>query len=275
MAGQKRRLKPTNGWRYRVFGSNSYAGNPVSLYALSAAADQQSLLSHASSSATMDNIYFWHEPHDERLHARALSRQGDIQICGHGMLALAHHQLATLETARETASLDIITPAFTHRCQQSAQGLSISLPLFAHREQPQPLLQSLLLDAGVKLLRLLLCNNAVWVVQCSLADLNHFERSQFPWQQLAPLAPGALILSAAMPEGAYAVRYFSPWYGKAEDNGTGSAQCYLAPLWLSPGQSAKVRQPGPAGTAMLQVTLEDQRVILQGRVEVDPSVPST
>lgn len=281
MAGQKRTLKPAHCWRYRVFGSTHYAGNPVSLYALSAPAERQSLLFHASSSATMDNIYFWREPHDDRLHARAISRQGDIQICGHGLLALAHHQLAALETA----SLEIITPAFTHRCQKSAQGLSISLPAFAHRDQTQPLLQSLLLDAGIQPLRLLLCDNAVWVVQCTLADLNNFERSRFPWSQLEPLMPGALILSAAMPEGAYALRYFSPWYGKDEDNATGSAQCYLVPLWLTPGQTARVQQPGPAGTAVLQVTLEatfkathetnlptsveDQRIILQGRVDAE------
>lgn len=267
MAGQERRLNPTAQWQYRVFGSASFAGNPVGLHELPSARDQEALLFHAGTADTMDNLYYWHDNAAGTVQARALSRHGEIQVCGHGLMALAHHLLAD-DTA---VKLDIITPAFTHTCVKSGQTVSVSLPVFNHREQSQSLLQSLLHKAGIRPLRLLQCDNAVWVAQCSLAALRTFDRGRFPWQQLRPIMPGALILTAAIPEGGYALRYFSPWYGKPEDSATGSAQSYLAPLWLEPGQTAIVRQPGPEGSATLQVTRQHGRIELQGSVASDPT----
>lgn len=267
MAGQERRLKPAGEWRYRVFGSASFAGNPVSLHELSTPPNREALLFHADTSDTMDNIYFWHDSAERTVHARALSRHREIQVCGHGLLALAHHLLA----GGAPASLDIITPGFTHACVKSRRTVSLSLPVFDHREQSQPQLQSLLHEAGIRPLRLFQCDNAVWVAQCSLAALNTFNRGRFPWQQLTPLMPGALILTAAMPGGNYALRYFSPWYGKPEDSATGSAQCYLAPLWLARGQTAIVKQPGPEGSATLHVTRQNDSIELQGSVVRDQS----
>lgn len=265
MAGQERRLNPKGQWQYRVFGSASFAGNPVGLHELPSSRDREALLFHAGTADTMDNLYYWHDSAERTVQARAMSRHGEIQVCGHGLVALAHHLLAD-DTAKK---FEIITPAFSHACMKSGQTVSVSLPVFSHREQSQSLLQSLLHKAGIHPLRLLQCDNAVWVAQCSLAALSTFDRGRFPWHQLKPLMPGALILTAAMPEGGYALRYFSPWYGKPEDSATGSAQSYLAPLWLDPGQTAIVRQPGVEGSATLHVTRREDSIDLQGSVARD------
>lgn len=265
MEGKKGNLKIASACGYRVFGSDHFKGNSTTVHALSQAEEPVDLLAHSKTCRTIDNAYYW--PGDSRGHyyLQNFSHHGRILICGHALLATAYH-LHRLTGQREIV---LETQAFKHHCRKSGDRMQVELPVFARQAQEQPELEALLRQAGFPPNTILQCSSRVWIaVTRNPESLRKFNPREFPWYQLDFLSPGALILTVGLPSEGYAFRYFSPWFGKAEDSATGSAQCYLAPFWLHPDQETTARQWSPAGTALIHTALRDDRVWISGRTEV-------
>ena len=260
MAGEEGRLNLLATRSFRVFAGPGFAGNPTTLVELAGPCGDAELLAHSRGLPSVDNLYHWAAPEPGHHCLRVFSHHGEVLVCGHALLAAAHY---LLPANGEQVMLE--TPAFRHMGRRHKNRIWVSLPAWHGEEHSQPLLEELLLQAGVAAPRIRRFPNRVWLALCESAGaVGAFSRERFPWHALDPLSPGALILSAALPQGGYALRYFSPWHGKQEDTATGSAQCYLAPYWLAEGESARVLQLSPAGQAEMQVRLAGGDVWLGG-----------
>ena len=254
--------------QFLVFSTGRFPGNPATIHEIAAFPADSALLEHSRSLASIDNAYYLQAAEPGRYLAKCFSHTAPLTVCGHALLATGHHLLAA--TGLHELTLD--TPAFTHRCKRvGAAGTLLSLPRYA----PQPLTDSVLVDKLLAATRLthaeveiaLVFPFSVYVlITTSLAVLQDFQPAGFAWEELSDHKPGALLLSCALADGAYAFRYFSPWWGKEEDSATGSAHSYLAPYWLREGQRAETLQCSPAGPASAQVQLAPDVVWISGQV---------
>ena len=263
MAGQKTLLSLLGAQRYQVFTGAGFAGNPTRVHEVAEPAGEDVLLAHSQTLETVDNAYFWctHAPGHVQL--RFFSHTGEILVCGHALLATAHH----LKEVSGQSELQLYSPCFRHRSVWRDQRLWVSLPRYIFERVHLPLLQEQLERAGLQVRETLLLPYQVMaaIVESEQA-LRALRYEEIDWQALSVLTPGALVVSCARADGGYALRYFSPWYGKPEDSATGSAQSYLAAYWLREGKQVTVQQLSPAGTAQMRVALEADCVWLNGNV---------
>lgn len=256
--------------QYLVFSSLRFPGNPTTIHEIAAFPADSALLQHSQSLATIDNVYYLQAAEPGHYLAKCYSHTALINVCGHALLATGHH-LLTVSDLRE---LSLETPAFSHQCKRAGTTSTLlSLP----RHAPQQITDYALVDKLLRATRLarsqvksaLVFPFKVYVlITTSMSALQDFQPAGFDWQDLNDLKPGALLLSCALADGAYAFRYFSPWWGKYEDSATGSAHSYLAPYWLQEGVRAESLQWSPAGPASAQVQLAPDKVWISGQVKV-------
>lgn len=267
--------------RYRVFGSPTSAGNLATLIECERHElnDTTALLARTRALPAGDHAFFAADELTGHWRVRFFSHHGEIGLCGHALLALGH--CLAERAGRMEAAITDGSPLAMDGCSvilQTRQGLH---PLRWHDHRPwvgvpprhcqgaeDDSLAGVLESAGLRVEHLALCAQRVWLAHCATAgEVAAFETRTFPWRALDLHAPGALILSAALGPYRYALRYFAPWHGKAEDSATGSAQCVLAPYWLRPGETGEARQLSPAGEAVIRVALDADQVWISGRVE--------
>ena len=74
--------------RYRVFGSPTFSGNPVTLFEVDVLDDGNAILDAARRSRTEDNV-FYTAGDGASVTARFFSSQAELWLCGHGLLALS------------------------------------------------------------------------------------------------------------------------------------------------------------------------------------------
>lgn len=260
--------------RYRVFATATFPGNPVTLHEVDALDDAGSMRQRARLSWSEDNGFFVARG-DGPIEARFFSSRKELLLCGHGLLALAQHVAGTLAEG----SWPVRTPHGTWTLEVDAAGPAALLPLFGgHRADDERhwirhALASMELEQRA-LHALYACPNGVWVAQLdTLEQLQRLDARRVASQRVGSSVPGALIAAVCLPDVCYAFRYFAPWHGKPEDSGTGSAHCYLAPLFLH-GQGGndvhRARQYSPQGSAEMRIALQGERVRLSGAVHAEP-----
>lgn len=254
---------------YRVFAGPESAGNPITLFATDELDDTAALMRSALRSASEDNVYYALE--SGSLAARFFSRHGELYLCGHGLLALAHHVKQDFRQDR----VQVNTPRGPRELRWREGESWIAMPGFKSRaitDDSNTMAMSL---GGIGLVyrSLLASANDVWIVLLDgPARLARLDAESVAALETGAYVPGALIAAAPAAPHAYALRYFAPWHGKPEDIGTGSAHCYLAPLLLAPGEPGKARQYSAAGVTEMQIMVEDDKVLLSGSVEADRGV---
>lgn len=262
MARAEGSLNIVEQWAWRVFDSPGFAGNPTRVHALEGPADTATLLAHSRSLSSEDNAYFW--PEDGGLRVRFFSHSAELRLCGHALLACAETLLAG------ESELSLTSGVLRHRLQRVEGRPWVTLPLTAPSGAAPALLRSLLEDAGRHVEALHAFPGLVWVAALrSLAEVEGFQAEAFPWGALEGETPGALILACCLGEGYYTFRYFAPWHGKLEDPGTGSAQSFLAALWLQEGQLGRAWQVSPRGRTAMNLRRRDGELWLNGSLVPD------
>lgn len=250
---------------YRVFGTAQFPGNPVTLREVDDLDDDAWLCRDSRDSATEDNVYFTVR-NDAACDVRFFSRTAELQLCGHGLLALACH----LGVGKSGFRMNASAPGdrnwqLCHR--DDAIWIRMpAVPAALCNPEDNPLIE-LLRALELNHDRLYVCANDVWVA--TVPDLETLRQVHAMTLQVIHHtceAPGALVPTVRLADGSYALRYFAPWHGKLEDSGTGSVQACLAPLWLEDGQSSRVFQHGPQGVAEMLVRLDGNHVWLTGKV---------
>lgn len=256
------------GTRYRVFGSATFRGNPVTLFAVDALDDGASLQRTAQASSSEDNV-FYVTTDDGPVLARFYSSTAELWLCGHGLLALSHHLHASgVEGPREVQST-----FGTWRIHADAQGPGVLLPAqhaSAVADSTHWMKQALH-GIGIEHEGLHRCPNKVWIaILRDMPELLAIDATAVATLSCRNAKPGALIAAVRMQDGAYGFRYFAPWHGKPEDSGTGSAHCYLAPLLARAHVPLTALQFSPEGVAEMGVCLRGDGVALAGKVELYP-----
>jgi predicted PhzF superfamily epimerase YddE/YHI9 len=251
--------------RYRVFGSATFAGNPVTLFEVDALDDSLALLQAAKQSATNDNVFFVANDH---VHARFYSSTAELWLCGHGLLALSQH----LHSPDVAAARDVHSTHATWQIYPGSDGPGVLMPAQHAVDVTGTThwMNEALLDIGIKHERLYRAPNEVWIALLrDMAELQKISAAAVAALPCGDTKPGALIATLRLPHDAYGFRYFAPWHGKEEDSGTGSAHCYLAPLLLA-GSHVPVTawQFSPAGVAEMRVNMRGKSVALAGKVEL-------
>src|SRR5690606_16682215 len=79
--------------RYRVFGADAFPGNPATLIECASLDDGAALQAQARRLPAGDMAFYAHARADaiDGWHVRFFSHSREIQLCGHALLALAHH----------------------------------------------------------------------------------------------------------------------------------------------------------------------------------------
>jgi|GEM_PF-1052443 Predicted epimerase, PhzC/PhzF homolog len=261
-------------YRYRVFANRVFAGNPITLHEVSEAAldDAQLLLRLAQESWSEDNVFFTYWPSGP-INARFFSSHGELHLCGHGLLALAHHVFGP----DKLGSRLVQSTHGTWLIRATAKGPMAIMPALAPLEAPSAshwLRKGLRRVLNIEAQALHRFPNGVWVALLSdFGQLRRIDARAVAQLRDEAEVPGALICAVAMHDGAYGFRYFAPWHGKQEDSGTGSAHCYLAPLMMTPNGTARALQFSGEGIAEMELALRDDEVWLSGAVRAVEFVP--
>ena len=252
--------------RYRVFSSDAFAGNPVTLFEVDTLDDGAALLRAAQGSRTEDNVFFIAE-HRTPVTARFFSSTAELWLCGHGLLALAQH----LRASDVSGSRSVHSPSGTWQIFNDAHGPGVLIPAQQGVEIVDALhwMKQALHQSGIAHERLYECPNGVWIVIVrEMSELLNITTDAVAALRCGEYLPGALIAALLLHDAGYGFRYFAPWHGKPEDSGTGSAHCYLAPLLAASGAPVSALQFSPAGVAEMRVCLRGNLVAMSGRVDL-------
>lgn len=252
--------------RYRVFGSPTFRGNPVTLCEVDALDDDAALLHAAQRSATEDNVFFT-VPDGRRVSVRFFSSTAELWLCGHGLLALSYH----LRARDGSGTRDVQSPSATWQIHADAQAPGVLMPVQHGVEiaDSKHWMKQALFSIGIEHEHLYKCPNDVWVaVLRGMTELLRIDSNAVASFRCGGNRPGALIAAISLRDERYGFRYFAPWHGKQEDSGTGSAHCYLAPLFLDSRARVTALQFGPEGMAEMRIGLRNDVVELSGRVEL-------
>ena len=253
--------------RYRVFGSPTFRGNPVTLLEVDALDDSDSLLRAAQGSSTEDNVFF-SAVDGKPITARFFSSTAELWLCGHGLLALSHH----LRAPDVRGMRAVHSPHGAWHIYADEQRPGVLMPAQRGIEilDSTHWMKQALRGIGMEYEQLYLCPNDVWIVvlrtMTELLGINAEAVAALPY---GGTPPGALIAALPMQDAGYGFRYFAPWHGKQEDSGTGSAHCYLAPLMSASPAPFTARQFSPEGVAEMRVCLRGDAVAMAGRVDLD------
>ena len=261
-----------NEHRYRVFANRVFAGNPITLHEVDGLDDSAYLASVARESWSEDNVFFSYFPCGP-IQARFFSSHSELQLCGHGLLALAYHVFG-----RDGVGSRLVQSASgTWMIRGTSQGPVAIMPM----EEPLPqVAESHWMRKGLR--RFLGCDpaavhtfpNDVWVVVLNdLAQLRGVEAARVRSLRSDAETPGALIAVVPMRDGAYGFRYFAPWHGKVEDSGTGVAHRYLAPLFLAEDGKCRAMQFSKEGIAEMHIERRAKEIWLSGAVHTVASIP--
>lgn len=252
--------------KYRVFGSPTFRGNPVTLCEVDALDDDAALLHAAQCSATEDNVFFT-VPDSKRVSVRFFSSTAELWLCGHGLLALSYH----LRARGGSGTRDVQSPNASWQILADAQAPGVLMPVQHGIEivDSRHWMKQALCSIGIEHEHLYKCPNEVWVaVLREMTELLRIDPNAVAALPCGNSRPGALIAAIPLQEARYAFRYFAPWHGKQEDSGTGSAHCYLAPLMTRPAEQIRALQFSPEGVAKMRIALRGDVVELSGRVEL-------
>ena len=208
---------------YDVFIGQKAVGNPCGVVELSQWLNDSELLDIAREIDQPVTSFVVRT--DDQFFIRWFSRQSEINLCGHGSLGAG---AAMLDSYRLNALVfsskhgDVTISRHNERYSivlPSWQGESVGLP-----EQLSGL------AAEGHIVDVFATRDLVVVLSDEQAVANY--RPDFAKIANVPRYH-ALILTAQSGVNSYVLRYFAPGIGIDEDRATGSAQCSLAPYWLS------------------------------------------
>ena len=205
----------------------------------------------------------------EKFEIRWFTPANEARLCGHATLAASW---VIFERYRKQASELIFESQYSGelRVRKIAAGmLELDFPIYTVREGALPIEVSHALGLNKTTRGYISPENGIWILLCDTQE--QVEKLRPDFAELAKL-PGALIATARGSDCDFVYRYFDPYDGIPEDPVTGSAQCYLAPLWAklletSPRSKLRSRQLSQRG-GKLEATIVEDRILISGQVRL-------
>ncbi|SHI22769.1 PhzF family phenazine biosynthesis protein [Ferrimonas marina] len=209
---------------YHPFAGPSAQGNPAAVVAVDSWPSQAQM--QAISRALAQPVTTFYRREGEAFALRWFSQQAEINLCGHGSLAVAadiHRRWDLTEMAFTSAHGDLAVSY-----QQG--GFSLVLPAWNGKPISPPAMPGI----GVTPREAFTTRDLVLVLEDE-AQLRT-AAPDLAWL-VSQVPQHALILTVAANgngngSDGYLLRYFAPKIGIDEDIATGSAQCSLAPYWF-------------------------------------------
>lgn len=247
---------------FDVFCNDSVRGNPAAVFWLEHWPDDDRLQAMAAGQPAPVTAFICMPAgpdNDVAIAIRWFAGRQEINLCGHGSLAAAALLFAR-QPQRQHAWL---TSRFGDlQITRSDVVLAADLPVFALTLPAWPaqrpdglsaLVQSLNLSAqGCELTDCFATRDLI-VVLATAAQVQEFVPDFIALRQLQHYHATILTAPLYAPDGrsviGYVLRYFAPNIGIDEDLATGSAQCSLAPYWLTRSGTTRlqVQQLSAAG----------------------------
>ncbi|WP_205622196.1 PhzF family phenazine biosynthesis protein [Vibrio coralliilyticus] len=205
---------------YDVFGGESAAGNPCGVVELDGWLTDEEL-QHITCEAGLPVTSFVVKV-QEHFHIRWFAMDGEINLCGHGSLGagaaiLSKYSLDSVQLRSQYGDVSIAKKeGFYTLVLPSWEGKPCGVPVE-------------LSDLAAEAVDAFSTRDLILVLP-SIESVMRFQPDEGRFRQLHE--HHAVIVTAAHGTNGYALRYFAPKIGIAEDLATGSAQCSLAPYWF-------------------------------------------
>ena len=236
---------------FKLFTNQANAGNPAAAMLLSHWPEDAVLAGIARSANQVVTAFAVQASEPGHYHIRWFSTQQEINLCGHGTLALA----ALIRQLKGEGTYQFVSPYGQLTVAAQADLLQMALPVFPNAAV------SCLPDAFAEL-QVEACFQTRDLILV-LPNEHAVQQFQPDFSQLLQLEQHALIVTALTEPNGYVLRYFAPKVGIDEDIATGSAQCSLAPYWAARTGLThfKVRQLSGV-EANFTVRIAENRVVL-------------
>lgn len=244
--------------KYSVFCHSQYQGNPAGVVELTVWPTDDSILLETAQNAKLPVTSFF-VSNEESYEVRWFSQQSEINLCGHGSLAIAAY-------IHETKNVDLIRLTSQHGdltiTPIGGSCFEMEMPVWSGTSAPKQIFTALELPV----IEAFTTRDCVLVL-ASKQDVADFN-PDFEWIK-NNIEQHALIVTAADGDAGYVVRYFAPRIGIDEDIATGSAQCSLAPYWFEKlaANKLKVTQLSSVGGYMSVEAKTNQVFRLQADVQ--------
>ncbi|WP_252106401.1 MULTISPECIES: PhzF family phenazine biosynthesis protein [unclassified Halomonas] len=241
-----------------AFADRPFAGNPAAVCPLDAWPDDALLQAIATENNLSETAFFVPEGAGYRL--RWFTPTVEVDLCGHATLAAAWVIFNALGVSVDTLAFQ--TRSGELLVARNGEELAMTFPA----KPPVSLALEDEVAAALGLSRvdeLLIADDIIAVVENArvVASItpDMAKLKALPGRGIAVTAPGV--------EEDFVSRWFGPKVGVEEDPVTGSAHTSLAPYWAERlGKHSLTARQGGARQGTLRVRLEDEHVVIQGRV---------
>ncbi|MFI0472501.1 PhzF family phenazine biosynthesis protein [Halomonas sp. HMF6819] len=241
-----------------AFADRPFAGNPAAVCPLDAWPDDALLQAIATENNLSETAFFVPEGAGYRL--RWFTPTVEVDLCGHATLAAAWVIFNALGVSVDTLAFQ--TRSGELLVARNGEELAMTFPA----KPPVSLALEDEVAAALGLSRvdeLLIADDIIAVVENArvVASItpDMAKLKALPGRGIAVTAPGV--------EEDFVSRWFGPKVGVEEDPVTGSAHTSLAPYWAERlGKHSLSARQGGARQGTLRVRLEDEHVVIQGRV---------
>jgi len=201
-------------------------------------------------------------PESDGFNLRWFSPLVEVDLCGHGTLAVAHvlrHQ--GYFTERPTAHF--LTRSGLLTAQLQGERIELDFPIIFQQEIAPPLKLSQALGVSLKYVG---TDGDDYLVELHSEDAVRSLRPDFNVLSTIPMR--AIIVTSVASSTEYDVvsRVFAPRLGIDEDPVTGSAHCCLGPFWMARLLKKElIAYQASARGGLLRLRLNGERVYLSGK----------
>ena len=243
-----------------TFIQNGLRGNTAAVYELSARVESSRMQHIAREIGVSETAFFYREYTGFNL--RWFSPLIEIDLCGHGTLAVAHLLREQGYFTRQRAA-SFFTRSGPLTARLRGDMIELNFPSL-HQQQIVPhheLRQAL----GVPM-KYVGTDGHDYLVELDSEDAIRSLRPDFA--ALASIPARAIVVTSQASSTEYDIvsRVFAPRLGIDEDPVTGSAHCYLGPFWMAKLRKKElIAYQASARGGVLHLRLDGSRVALSGK----------
>jgi len=243
-----------------TFVENGLRGNAAAVCALSGPADVSWMQSIAHELNVSETAFFYHGTNGFNL--RWFSPRVEVDLCGHGTLAVAHVlRQQGYFTGQPAVHFSTRSGPLTARLQ--GERIELDFPSLPQHETAPPLALRKALGVPLKYVG---TDGQDYLVELDSEDTVRSLRLDF--DVLSTIEARAIIVTSVASSAEYDVvsRVFAPRLGIDEDPVTGSAHCCLGPFWMAKLRKKElIAYQASARGGVLRLRMNGERVYLSGK----------
>jgi len=243
-----------------TFVENGCRGNAAAVCVLPGPAEPSWMQSIAHEMNVSETAFFYRGP--EGFNLRWFSPLVEVDLCGHGTLAVAHI-LRQQGYFTDQSIAQFSTRSGLLKAQLQGERVELNFPILSQQETAPPPELSQALGTALKYVG---TDGEDYLVELQSEDAVRSLRPDF--NVLSTIQARAIIVTSVASSTEYDVvsRVFAPRLGIDEDPVTGSAHCCLGPFWMTKLQKKElIAYQASARGGVLRLRLNAERLSLSGK----------